>query len=157
MSKTFKIDNSKNIIMPNKCLLCGSSPQTEYRIYRSKLLGLSSFGFYTKVRYLKGCISVPVCLRHYLLMLFIRGLIYMSVVAMIIFGILSISSLMDYLYFPNSDISNKYIILFFATVVAFIILWKWLPVSLKAVGKDSRTIYIQNDRFADEFATINHL
>ena len=157
MSKTFKIDNSKHIIMPKKCLLCGSSPHTEYRIYRSKLLNLSSFGFYTKVSYLKGSISVPVCLRHYLLMLLVRGLIYMSVVAMILFGILSISSLMDYLYFPNSDISNKYIILFFTTMVAFIILLKWLPIKLKAVEKDSRTIYIQNDRYADEFATINHL
>jgi hypothetical protein len=157
MSKTFNIDNSKHIIMPNKCLLCGSSPHTEYRIYRSKLLDLSSFGFYTKVSYLKGYISVPVCLRHYLLMLLVRGLIYMFVVAMILFGILSIGSLMDYLYFPNSDISNKYIILFFATMVVFIILRKWLPIRLKAVGKDSRAIYIQNDRYADEFATINHL
>jgi len=76
---------------------------------------------------------------------------------MILFGILSISSLMDYLYFPNSDISNKYIILFFTTMVALIILLKWLPIRLKAVGKDSRTIYIQNDRYADEFAIINHL
>lgn len=157
MSKTFKVDNSRKIIMPSKCLVCGASPHTEYKIYRSKWLGLSRSHFFPTATYLKGWISVPVCLKHYLLILLVRGLIAMSVVAMIYFGILSVPSVMDHIFFPNFDISNKYIILFFITLFIFIILLKWLPIRLKAIGKDFRTIYIQNDKYAAEFAAMNHL
>ncbi|MDP3283043.1 MAG: hypothetical protein Q8M56_01265, partial [Desulfobacterales bacterium] len=132
MGKTFKIDNSRLIKLLNKCLLCESSPHTEYKIYRSALINFSSFAFYTKVSYRKGCISVPVCLRHYFLMLLARGLMFISVAAMLAFGILVLSSLMDYIFFPDtSGISAKYAILFFISAAVFIISLKWQPIRLK--------------------------
>ena len=158
MGKTFKIDNSKIITLPNKCLLCGSSPHTDYKIYRAALVDFSSFAFFTRVSYRKGCISVPVCLRHYFLMLLARGLMFISVAAMIAFGILVLPSLMDYIFFPDTSvISAKYFILFFISVAVFIISLKRQPIRLKAVGHNYCIIYIRNDRYADELASTNQL
>lgn len=155
MSRKFTIANSQSIFLPKKCVLCGSSPHTEYKIYRAALSGFSFLVFYAKVSYRKVGISVPVCLRHYFVMLFVRALMFISCTAMIVLGILVLFSLIDSALFPG--ISAIYFILFFASVAVFITSMKWQPIRLKDIGQHSFTIYIRSDRYADEFASINQL
>ena len=155
MSKKFTIANSRSIILPNKCVLCGSSPHTAYKIYGATLSGFSFRVFYSKVSYQKAGISIPVCLRHYFVMLFVRALLFISCTAMIVLGIPALLSLLDPGLFPG--ISSMYFILFFTSLVVFVVSMKWQPIRLKDIGQHFFTLYIRSDRYADEFSSINKL
>jgi hypothetical protein len=136
-------------------VLCGSSPHTEYKIYGASLSGFSFRVFYSKVSYRKAGISVPICLRHYFVMLFVRSFMFISCAAMILFGIPVLLSLIESSLFPG--ISAIYFILFFVSLAVFIISTKWQPIKVKDVGQHFFTLYIRSNRYADEFASVNQL
>jgi len=100
-------------------------------------------------------ISIPVCLRHYFVMLFVRSLLFVSCTTMIIFGIPSLISLLDPSLF--SDHSSAYFIVFFVSLVVFVISVKWQPIKLTDIDQYSFTLFLRNDDYANEFSSINQI
>jgi len=87
MSNKFRISHSQSVQLPNKCILCGAHPRTEYKISGSTLSGFSFYLLFTGVKYETMSIPTPVCLKHYYIILLMRILLAVSFIAMIFFGI----------------------------------------------------------------------
>jgi hypothetical protein len=132
MSRKFTISTSKSVLMPNKCAICGSHPHTEYKISGASPSGFSFRVIYSTIKYQKAGIKIPVCLRHYFLILFVRAMMFISCTAMIFLGIAALVSLLDSK--TVSNISWEYFAAFILSVVVFIISTRWQPIKLKDIG-----------------------
>lgn len=154
MSNKFRISHSHSVKLPNKCILCGAHPQTEYRIHGSTLSGFSFFVYFSRISYRKMDIPIPVCLKHYFVIMIMRIFLFVSCTAMVVFGIPVFVSLIDQSIFSYSTI---YFFIFFISFIIFILSLKLQPIKLKDIGEHFFTILIRNNEYADEFSLINKI
>lgn len=155
MSKKFRISHSQSIKLPNKCILCGAHPQTEYKIHGSTLSGFSFWIYFSRISYRKMNIPIPVCLKHYFVIMIMRILLFVSCTAMIFFGIPILFSFFDPSFF--SDIPAIYFIIFIISLAIFILSLKLQPIKLKDIGQHFFTLFIRNDEYANDFSLINNI
>lgn len=155
MSNKFRIGHSKSVKLPNKCILCGTQPQTEYKIHGSTLSGLAFFLYFSRISYRKMNIPIPVCLKHYFVIMLMRIFLFVSCTAMIVFGIPIVFSFVDPSIFPN--ITVTYFVIFFISLIIFSISLKLQPIKLKDIGEHFFTLLIRNDEYANEFSLINKI
>ena len=154
MSNKFRISHSQSVQLPNKCILCGAHPRTEYKISGSTLSGASFYLLFTGVKYETMSIPAPVCLKHYYVILLMRILLAVSFVVMIPFGIPLFISV--FLHELDGFPAFMYIILF-VSIAIFILSLKFQPIKLKNIGEHFFTLIIRNDEYADEFSLINNI
>lgn len=158
MGSKFIVKSDHALKWPNKCVTCGATATTTYKAYGSAFAGLSFKMFYHRIRYWKGHISYPTCLKHKYTTMMIRLLMFISFTAMIIMGIY----IFLLLVLPESEISDippieYFIFLFLISFVIFIASIKWQPLRLKDVGPYFITIVIRNEQYAREFSLLNKL
>jgi len=155
MSNKFRIRHSQSVKLPNKCVFCGAQPQTEYKIHGSTLSSFAFFVYFSRISYNKMNISIPVCLKHYFVIMLMRIFLFFSCTGMIFFGIPTVLSFFDPTIFPN--IPATYFIIFFISLIIFITSLKLQPIKLKDIGEHFFILLIRNDKYANEFSLINKI
>lgn len=155
MSSKFRIRHSESVKLPNKCILCGAQPQTEYKIHGSTFSGAAFFIYSSRISYSKMNIPIPVCSKHYFVIMLMRIFLFVSFTGMIVFGIPTVLSFLDPTIFQEMPVVFYFI--FFVSLIIFIISMKLQPIKIKDIGEHFFTLLIENDEYANEFSLINKI
>ena len=155
MGTNFKIDKKQIIIFPNKCIICGKFPVTEYKISGRSVSG----GKFSSAPIKKNKIAfkLRVCLKHYYLIMLMRILSVISFISTVIFAAPIVFSTLDLIVAHKYLLEKCYIFSCFSLIIFIISIMISRPVRIKKIGKYNYTLSIRNDEYANDFSLANSM